>query len=484
MLHRFQNPSNAKAIILLDESINELGGVFGGVGKGVFIKALSFMRNMCEIPGKDFNPKHPFAFQRMTLFTNIMCLNDVLKSLSLESFYSRITDGFTFNRKYKKEVFIPFNRSPKMIITSNYVLNAPSGFSSERRRLEFEFSPHYGKHRNIVDDFGHYFFDDWNQKQWDYFTSFMLMCCQFYLRNGLIEAPSINIEKRKLISEVGIELKEFLDQAIQIKTKLHKKELYDEFIKGGYIDYKYRPTQRTFTIRLKKYCELNGIQYIETPKNTKAYIEIKRDEQLEDYTTFDQVDTNYKMVDTKNKMTRFVKELKQHFKKVDEKILAIDLETTGLDPISDEIVCIALTFKPKTGYVIILPKDKTKALQFIKPLFPFLIKKSITKVFHNAKFDLKFLWQYGIEIKGNIHDTMILDYLFQPDRKKHGLKHISKLHLNYQQITYDEMTQNKQIGDVDTKGLVKYAAEDTDLTFQLYDFLTGKINNEDIGDRI
>lgn len=118
------------------------------------------------------------------------------------------------------------------------------------------------------------------------------------------------------------------------------------------------------------------------------------------------------------------------------KIITIDLETTGLDSFSDFIISIALTFEFRKGYNIILPKNKTKAKNFIEPFLPILEDETITKVFHNAKFDLKFLSQYRIEVKGQIIDTMILAHLYDPNRKKQGLKELSEVYLNYKQVGY------------------------------------------------
>lgn len=162
------------------------------------------------------------------------------------------------------------------------------------------------------------------------------------------------------------------------------------------------------------------------------------------------------------------------------KVLVIDLETTGLDPFTDYIVSIAISFEKGKGFNIVLPfyKNKAKAKEFLQPILSILKDETITKVFHNAKFDLKFFHQYGIEIKGEIIDTMILDYLFDPNRKTHGLKEISELHLHYHQISFDEMRKGRNITEVPKEELTKYACEDADLTLQLYHFLSRQLNHQ------
>jgi len=158
------------------------------------------------------------------------------------------------------------------------------------------------------------------------------------------------------------------------------------------------------------------------------------------------------------------------------KIIAIDLETTGLDPFFDSIVSVALSFELHKGYNIMLPKNKTKAKNFIEPFLPILEDETIVKIFHNAKFDLKFFQQYDIKVKGQIIDTMILAHLYNPNRKQQGLKELSEDYLGYKQVDFKQMLAGRKIEDVPSNELTLYACEDTDQTLQLYHFLNEKIN--------
>lgn len=158
-----------------------------------------------------------------------------------------------------------------------------------------------------------------------------------------------------------------------------------------------------------------------------------------------------------------------------EKILAVDLETTGLDPFTDRIKSIALCYKEKTGFNVVLHSNKNKAKEFLKPLLPIFEDERIAKVFHNAKFDLKFLHEYDIEIKGKIIDTMILAHLDDPNRKTYGLKELSEIYLGYKQINFKEMLNDRTIDEVPLEELTSYACEDADQTFQIYQLLNEKL---------
>ncbi|NRR91390.1 hypothetical protein HSX10_07420 [Winogradskyella undariae] len=476
LLHRFKKASNTKAIVLLDQSINELNAAHGGTGKSLLIKSLSYFRELCELPGKDFSSNNQFSFQRATPNTNIISINDVKANFNFESMYGRVTDNFTINRKYKDEIEIPFERSPKIVLSSNFMIKAPSGHSTERRKYEIELSEHYGSHLTVYDEFQQQFFEDWNEFEWNEVTLFIIFCIRYYLNYGLVEADPVNLIERRLISELGADLLDFLDEKFAEKPKYHKKELFNEFKNGGYVDRRYAPTQRTFTVKLKKYCEYKNLAYKETPSNSKAFFEIITQKAEQTLLTIEDVDADYKTVDTPNKMTRLVNKMIKHFKDHSDEVLAVDLETTGFDCFQDDIVCMSLTFKKRTGYNIVFPKHKAKALLFIEPLLTFLTAEHITKVFHNAKFDLKFLHRYGIPVLGRIEDTMILDHFLDPNRKKHGLKEISELHLGYRQINFKQITGGKLITEIPTDELTKYACEDTDLTYQLYHFIANKLN--------
>jgi DNA polymerase-1 len=65
-----------------------------------------------------------------------------------------------------------------------------------------------------------------------------------------------------------------------------------------------------------------------------------------------------------------------------------------------------------------------ETLEIFKPFF----EKDVLKIAHNLKFDYKVLHQYGVEIKGNLFDTMIAHYLLNPDGR-HGMDYLSEMYL-------------------------------------------------------
>lgn len=315
LMHRYKDPANPKMIILIDQVIAELETSMGGSGKSLVISALSHIRNLVEVSGKKFQSNQRFAFQRVDIWTDIVLVNDASKNENLENWYNILADGFMMERKYEKEQFIPYDYSFKVAMTTNHMIKQPEGNSSERRKHEVEVSDYYGKDLTPEQDFGHILFNDWKANEWNQFDNFVVFCLEYYLQFGLITPPIINILKRKLISEVGIALIEFMDEKIQSGvTKFHKKDTYDEFIKGGYVDRKYIPQRNSFTRKLKKYFEYKELNHTETPSDSKKYFELITNDKIKELTTksLKDCDVKYTLVDTDKKLTRLENQLKTY----------------------------------------------------------------------------------------------------------------------------------------------------------------------------
>ncbi|WP_081661786.1 DNA polymerase [Gillisia sp. JM1] len=155
------------------------------------------------------------------------------------------------------------------------------------------------------------------------------------------------------------------------------------------------------------------------------------------------------------------------------KKLCFDLETTGLDVHTCRILGIAFCCMPLKAFYVSFSEDEQKTKKYLERLRPIFEDDSITKIGHNLKFDMNVLRSYGIKVKGPLIDTMVMDYLIHPDDKKHGLKKLSLQHLNYQQLTFNDVAMNsnrneKTLEGVHSKIVTNYACEDADQTFQLY----------------
>jgi hypothetical protein len=199
ILHNYKDPSVPRAVILTDEVISD--NPEGGVGKGVFLKGLSKIKNTVTMDGKAFNPNKSFVWQRVTLATQIIALEDVNRLFDFEKQFSMVSEGIEVEKKNQQSFYIKYDKSPKLIITSNYIIQG-TGASHERRRIEIELKQYYKPDFSPRDEFGHNLYDDWNAEEWNLFDNFMMWCVQQYLLHGVAKPVNKNLSLKKLKNQV------------------------------------------------------------------------------------------------------------------------------------------------------------------------------------------------------------------------------------------------------------------------------------------
>jgi hypothetical protein len=241
LMHGYKNLSYCPAVILNDEVISD--NPEGGTGKGLFMNALSQMKKLVVIDGKAFAFEKSFPYQTVSADTQMLCFDDVKKHFDFERLFSVVTEGLTLEKKNKDAIKIPFSKSPKIAITTNYAIKG-SGNSFARRKWEIELHQHYNKSFTPLDEFGKHFFADWDDDDWCMFDNYMVSCLMLYLENGLIKSRFVNLKIRQLSAETSHDFIEWCglvdgnpsNQLLTIGQKLMKQDLYHEFI-SEYPDY-------------------------------------------------------------------------------------------------------------------------------------------------------------------------------------------------------------------------------------------------------
>jgi hypothetical protein len=258
MMHSFKTSANNKAVILNDETISENPN--GGSGKGIFWNALSKVKRVADINGKSFSFDKSFAYQTVSADTQILVFDDVQKNFKFENLFSVITEGITLEKKNKDAIKIPVNKSPKILITTNYTVGGVGG-SFERRKWEIEFSAYFSSKHTPLNEFGRMFFDEWDNTEWIKFYNYMLVCLQMYLTNGLISFDYKNLEIRKYIKETSFEFYEWANKdTIKENERLNKNMVFNQFL-DEYPDFKkYNLSQKRFWNWVDKYAEFNNIE--------------------------------------------------------------------------------------------------------------------------------------------------------------------------------------------------------------------------------
>ena len=182
------------------------------------------------------------------------------------------------------------------------------------------------------------------------------------------------------------------------------------------------------------------------------------------------------------------KSLKEIVKKASKaKTIALDTETTGLDYMDAELVGISLSYKAGEAYYIPLKHDDNSVNQLdmdivLEELRPLLEGSTKKIVGQNIKFDRNVLAKYGVDISSIKNDTMMMSYVLDASATRHNLDALSSYYLNYKTSTYEDVAGKgvKQItfDKVPIEAATKYAAEDADITLQLYEELNPKLEAE------
>ena len=283
LLHSFKTSASNKAIILNDETISENPN--GGSGKGVFCNAISKMKKMSIIDGKNFEFNKSFPYQTVSQDTQVLVFDDVKKNFSFESLFSLITEGLTLEYKGQDAIRIPVRKSPKIIISTNYTIGGVGG-SHERRKFEVEFSDYFNYKYTPLEEFGHLLFDDWSDLEWSMFDNYMIQCVQYFLKNGLSAHDFKNLEVRKFIKNTSFEFFEWTKQDNEItnipfKERLDKQIIYNAFL-VDYPDYKtYKLSQKTFTKWVDAYCKFYNFKYLAGSSNGQRWFEILKENQTQ-----------------------------------------------------------------------------------------------------------------------------------------------------------------------------------------------------------
>jgi len=189
---------------------------------------------------------------------------------------------------------------------------------------------------------------------------------------------------------------------------------------------------------------------------------------------------DYQLIDTKKKFDSFITELKK------QKLFAIDTETTSLDAMRAQLVGISFSWQPhKAFYLVLKAPLGSKHLDIAnvrQKLAPILTDENIKKIGQNIKFDMLVLKSANMPLKGVYFDTMVASYCLDPQRSSHSMDKMATDFLNYRCIPISALIGKGKnqltFGMVDTTAACEYAAEDADITFQLYEYLNKRLEKE------
>ncbi|PZQ79708.1 MAG: DNA polymerase I, partial [Flavobacterium johnsoniae] len=161
--------------------------------------------------------------------------------------------------------------------------------------------------------------------------------------------------------------------------------------------------------------------------------------------------------------------------------VCFDTETTGIDPLTAELVGMSFSWEKGKGFYVPFPENQTEAQTLVNKFIPFFEAEGIEKIGQNLKYDLKVLANYNIEVKGKIFDTMIAHYLINPDMR-HNMDILSETYLQYSPQSIEELIgkkgkNQKNMREVPVEDVKEYAVEDADVTLQLKDIFSKELDS-------
>ena len=194
-----------------------------------------------------------------------------------------------------------------------------------------------------------------------------------------------------------------------------------------------------------------------------------------------QKDAHYETITTETQLDLWLLQCEQ------ASIVAVDTETTSLDPMQARIVGISFSIEPNKAAYIPLGHNYTGApvqldlAGVLNKLRPFLEDPTKIKVGQNLKYDKHVLANHGVRLSGIAHDTLLQSYVLE-SHQPHNMDNLALRHLNVETIHYDEVTGKgvSKIGfeQVAIEQATRYAAEDADITLQLHHQLYPKIEQD------
>ena len=141
---------------------------------------------------------------------------------------------------------------------------------------------------------------------------------------------------------------------------------------------------------------------------------------------------DYKILKSKEEVESLVDDLGK------SKVFSFDTETTGIDANEAELVGLVFSMEKTKAFYIPISEDQTEARKEVAPFKGILENPKIIKIGQNIKYDILMMKWYGIDISGELLDTMIAHYLLEPDLR-HKLDFLSVAYLKYKMVPIEDL---------------------------------------------
>jgi len=145
-------------------------------------------------------------------------------------------------------------------------------------------------------------------------------------------------------------------------------------------------------------------------------------------------------------------------------VIGVDTETTGLNCLNDKLKLVQIAVKGKPVYVFDVEKISEAGIDALMRI----LTSPVLKIFHNAKFDLKFLHTVGISINGDVFDTMLAEQVIMSGSAYKGFS-LRDIAYKYTGTILDKEFQKGNWNLALTNEQLNYAAQDARVLLGIYE---------------
>ena len=209
---------------------------------------------------------------------------------------------------------------------------------------------------------------------------------------------------------------------------------------------------------------------IKSGENAKFPTDGAEDGKFRKENSLETVSHSYYLVDTLEDTARLCDRI------LTNEIICFDTETTSKSSIEAELVGMSFAVAAGEAWYVSVQGKMREVAEAMRPV---LENAAVDKVGQNMKYDIEVLSKYGVEVKGQLFDTMIAHYLLQPELR-HNMDYMAETLLGYRTIHYDDIVpKGKTMADLHPIDIRDYACEDADITLQLWQVLQPRLHEQE-----
>lgn len=258
LIFQKKRPDVSRAVIATDYMNKEPGRS----GKTLFVNFIAKFIQAVHIAGRFIDINNAFIWYDLSSQTKLVVFDDLPENFDFEWLFPYINGAWVINRKGERVDMIPYQYSPKIVITNPSKITG-KGVSFDDRKWELPFSDYYNARHTPIDDFGKCFFTDWDIEDWKYAYMLVADCVQLYLNYGPVLTQEILWES-KIEVEIGMDFTSWADNYFSnpsyLNQTISRRKLYELFYKEDNARRKY-VSYTVFKYKLAKYCNAKKIAF-------------------------------------------------------------------------------------------------------------------------------------------------------------------------------------------------------------------------------